>query len=147
MLRQPSVKTAARMGHTRSEKIGAGVGLLFGLAVVATARFDWVFFYFLSAPMRLADAAQDLARTPSWIIYPLTCAYYAVGGWVVGRAWAIRHSRILLLAVVLALVVGHLTLAAAGSQHFFREFFAGVRAGRTLPPVAPHEGSSPPPAR
>jgi hypothetical protein len=67
--------------------VGAGAGLLFGITVLFAANVDWVFLYLLSAPLRLADAAHDLAGVSASLLYPLTCAYFVGLGWIFGLLW------------------------------------------------------------
>lgn len=144
----PVVNGHADGNRQRRALVGAGAGLLFGVAVLSAANVDWVFLYLLSAPLRLADAAHDLAGVPTFVLYPLTCAYFAGLGWIFGLLWVFRPSRISVFGIVVVVLAGHLALAIAGNQHLFRGFFDAIKARRSLAPdVGPKQQSSPSPSQ
>jgi hypothetical protein len=53
--------------------MGTAVGLLYGLAVLGAARFEWVVLLLPEHPDGVGwGSAPVLIGTPTWILYPVT---------------------------------------------------------------------------
>ena len=137
----PTASNAGRSFGGRT-LFGAAAGLTVALGALLAARLDWVFVYLLGAPYYFATVAHDPGGTPWWVSYPVTCAYFAILGGVLGTLCRLRPGpRYLAVAMVLT---GHLWLAVVGAQHVLRDTFDALRGAQLPAPEAwPQDGSAP----